>query len=462
MKFSALSRVLLFIALLPGLLPTQVVSAQNEMPVYTVQVGDTLGGLSQVFHTPSTRLIQVNQISAPDNLIPGTQLFIPSLEGSTGDVSLLRLAPGDSMLTLARQYGVKSVDFYRLNFLTQPESLPLNAEVILLNAAEKEQTRVPLTAGMTGLELAASYGVNPWTAAEANDLKGPWDLVQNDTLFLPIAPDSNASGLMPGVSDLTVSLLPLKQGKTILFSAKVKEGTTLSGSLIGFPLDFLQGPDGLSTAYGGIARLTPPGIYPLFLTSKDANGQTFTLTENLQVQEVTSYGVDYPFQVADELVDPAITVPEMDQVNRVVAPITPQKYWSGSFRSPSPTPDCITSTFGRLRSYNGSDYIYFHSGIDFCGNETTPVYAAADGVVVFTGLLTVRGNATIIDHGQGVYTGYWHQSQILVNVGDRVTVGQQIGVVGATGRVTGPHLHFEVFVGGAQVDPTEWLAGLYP
>lgn len=453
---------MILLALLPGFIPADVVSAQTEMPVYTVQAGDTLGGLSQVFHTPSTRLIQVNQIGNPDALIPGTQLFVPSLEGGTGEVRLLRLAPGDSMLALARQYGVKRADFYRQNFLTQPESLPLNAEVILVNLAEKEQTRVPLTAGMTELELAAVYGVNPWVAAEANDLKGPWDLVQNDTLFLPIAPGSNPSGLMPGVSDLTVSLLPLKQGKTVLFTAKVEEGTTLSGSLIGHPLDFLQGADGLSTAYAGIARLTSPGIYPLFLTSKDANGQTFTLTENLQVQEVTSYGLDYPFQVADELVDPAITVPEMDQVNQIVAPITSQKYWSASFYTPSPTPDCITSTFGRLRSYNGSDFIYFHSGIDFCGSETTPVYAAADGVVVFTGLLTVRGNATIIDHGQGIYTGYWHQSQFMVNVGDRVTAGQQIGVVGATGRVTGPHLHFEVFAGGAQVDPTEWLEGLYP
>jgi len=166
--------------------------------------------------------------------------------------------------------------------------------------------------------------------------------------------------------------------------------------------------------------------------------------------------------VADELVEPAVTVPEMDAVNQVVAPVTPEKYWQGAFKSPSPTPDCISSTFGRLRSYNGSDFIYFHSGTDFCGGEQTRIFAAADGVVVFTGALTVRGNATIIDHGRGVYTGYWHQSKILVNVGDHVTAGQTIGMVGATGRVTGPHLHFEVFAGGVQVDPAEWLAGKYP
>ena len=90
------------------------------------------------------------------------------------------------------------------------------------------------------------------------------------------------------------------------------------------------------------------------------------------------------------------------------------------------------------------------------------ILAPAAGTVVFAGPMTVRGNATMMDHGWGVYTGYLHQSEILVKVGDKVTPGQVIGLVGGTGRVTGPHLHWEVWVGGVQVDPLEWLETVFP
>jgi murein DD-endopeptidase MepM/ murein hydrolase activator NlpD len=104
----------------------------------------------------------------------------------------------------------------------------------------------------------------------------------------------------------------------------------------------------------------------------------------------------------------------------------------------------------------------FHTGLDFAGGEGLQIFAPAAGRVVFAAPLTVRGNATIIDHGLGVYSGFWHQSQMLVNVGDLVQAGQVIGLVGETGRVTGAHLHWEIWVNGVQVDPLNWLNQTYP
>jgi len=83
-------------------------------------------------------------------------------------------------------------------------------------------------------------------------------------------------------------------------------------------------------------------------------------------------------------------------------------------------------------------------------------------VVVFTGLTIVRGNMTIIDHGWGVYTCYFHQSVIKVAPGQTVTPGEVLGYQGSTGRVTGPHLHWEMWVGGIQVNPLQWLAEVFP
>jgi murein DD-endopeptidase MepM/ murein hydrolase activator NlpD len=91
-----------------------------------------------------------------------------------------------------------------------------------------------------------------------------------------------------------------------------------------------------------------------------------------------------------------------------------------------------------------------------------PIYAPADGKVVFADALTVRGNTTYIDHGWGVYTGYLHQSEMYVEVGDQVSRGQVIGQVGATGRVTGPHLHWEIWVGGVPVEPLDWTTEAIP
>ena len=83
-------------------------------------------------------------------------------------------------------------------------------------------------------------------------------------------------------------------------------------------------------------------------------------------------------------------------------------------------------------------------------------------MVVYTGKLTVRGNVTFIDHGWGVYSVYFHQSRIDVKVGDRVQPGQVIGLIGATGRVTGAHLHWELWVNGFQSDPLDWLVRAFP
>src|SRR5207249_2140523 len=82
------------------------------------------------------------------------------------------------------------------------------------------------------------------------------------------------------------------------------------------------------------------------------------------------------------------------------------------------------------------------------------------GSVIFTGPLAVRGNAVIIDHGNGVYSGYYHLSQIRVAAGQGVQGGEVIGVVGATGLATGPHLHWDMIVLGTHTDPLTWVGQL--
>jgi murein DD-endopeptidase MepM/ murein hydrolase activator NlpD len=104
----------------------------------------------------------------------------------------------------------------------------------------------------------------------------------------------------------------------------------------------------------------------------------------------------------------------------------------------------------------------FHSGQDFAGPMFTPIYSTAPGVVSFTGVRTGYGNTIEIDHGGGFKTRYAHLQAIAVEVGQRVAVGQRIGAMGSTGRSTGPHLHYEIWVNGKPQNPDRFLrAGEY-
>jgi murein DD-endopeptidase MepM/ murein hydrolase activator NlpD len=123
------------------------------------------------------------------------------------------------------------------------------------------------------------------------------------------------------------------------------------------------------------------------------------------------------------------------------------------------TTKTITSSFGYRRdpfTQNPS----FHSGIDFGASENDPVYAAADGNIITTGSDSAHGNNIVIQHPGGIRTWYMHLNKINVHVGDTVSKGQTIGLVGSTGRSTGPHLHYEVIKNGTSIDPTPYLQTL--
>ena len=127
-----------------------------------------------------------------------------------------------------------------------------------------------------------------------------------------------------------------------------------------------------------------------------------------------------------------------------------------------PVVGTVSSYFGTHRSYDGGPYTSYHSGTDLRAPTGTPVYASAGGRVILAEQLMIHGNMVVVDHGWGVVTGYAHLSTIDVQVGQEVAVGDLLGKVGNTGRSTGAHLHWEVWVGGISVDGLQWLQEFYP
>ncbi|MEA3228494.1 MAG: M23 family metallopeptidase [Campylobacterota bacterium] len=148
------------------------------------------------------------------------------------------------------------------------------------------------------------------------------------------------------------------------------------------------------------------------------------------------------------------TAKEYKEAMDIYGRATRKSYIETSFIMPMNSK--ITSDFGKARVYNGSLKGY-HSGTDFRAKVGTPIIAVNDGVVVLAKDRFYAGNSIIIDHGHGIYSCYYHLSKFSVKEGERVTQKQIIGLSGATGRITGPHLHFSIRVGGLQVDPLQFI-----
>jgi murein DD-endopeptidase MepM/ murein hydrolase activator NlpD len=461
-----LKRVFLVLFLIIANLTARPAQAQASGPVYIVQPGDTLSFIASRFNVTVNDLVAANPTLDPNLLAQGQQIVIPGLEGVTGVLETEIISFGDSLRSLTRRTQVEDAQLKKLNRLVSPTELYVGISLIVPTQAEQEplSTRMTPSAGESLLELAIRQGSDPWTLASVNKLDSTWTALPGDVLYSPLpGGQGSATGLPSAFVRASVEPLPLKQGSTEVVRVLTKEGVTLSGMLVDKPLRFFPS-NGDQVALQGVHALQDPGVYPFLIeaTLPDGSKQSY---EQMVLVTSGDYGSEELY-VPPETIDPAVTEPENQTVNSIISPATPTAYWNGVFASPAVFPDEFTSLFGRHRIYRGTGTSLviegFHTGLDFAGGEGLQIFAPAPGKVVFAAPLTVRGNATIIDHGWGVYSGFWHQSQIVVNVGDIVETGQVIGFVGGTGRVTGAHLHWEVWVNGVQVNPLDWLRQAYP
>lgn len=465
--FKRIISIFTFLLLITIQSPKIVTAQTNDGPIYIVQSGDTLSSIAMRFNVSLEDLMDANNISNPNLLSAGQELVVPGLEGVSGILQTETIQFGDSYRSLIRRTQVREEMLRKLNRLVSPNELYVGTSLIVPQQPDEPQSTSRLTpaTGETLLELAIRQGSDPWTLVHRNRLHGTWDALPGDVLFLQGDGQEKLSSGLPAVFESAViSPLPLKQGSTEVMRVRVPDGVIISGQLVGRPLRFFTDEDDSQVALQGVHALLAPGPYPLLLeaTLPDGSVQSFE-----QMVLVTSG--NYPHEtivVPPETIDQATSDVEFEQLLEQVSKITPQRLWSGIFQNPSVFPDCFTSQYGSRRTYIGQgtslEYEGFHSGLDFCGGEGLQITAPADGKVVFAQQTIIRGNATLIDHGWGIFSGYWHQSEIQVQEGQTVKQGQVIGLVGGTGRVTGAHLHWEIWVSGVQVNPMDWLNNEYP
>lgn len=207
----------------------------------------------------------------------------------------------------------------------------------------------------------------------------------------------------------------------------------------------------------GSTEQVVPGTYPVEMQYEIVS---MPLPRTLQ-GSVTVIAANYPVEQLSftpevaALLEPSRAEQETAIMQAAYGGFSPVRLWSGVFTRPSAA--AVSDGFGTRRSYQGGPPTGSHAGVDFSAFTGDPVLAAADGRVVLAQMMPVRGNMVILDHGAGIHTGYCHLSAFAVEVGQDVRAGERIAATGATGLVTGPHLHWEVVAGGMHVDGLRWL-----
>lgn len=233
----------------------------------------------------------------------------------------------------------------------------------------------------------------------------------------------------------------------------VSEATTLEGSLGPRTLVFFPYAGG-QAAVVGVDVDTKAGAQPWRLAVLDPGREPRALRGTLTIHKR-----DFPIQrltlpPAMVDLDPETerrAVAEGERLSTLYRMVTPERLWRGAFVRPVAGSGAPTG-FGARRVINGKPRAP-HGGADYAAPRGTPVVAANSGRVALVADYFFPGRLVILDHGLGIYTLYFHLDTVAVAAGDSVDRGQIVGTVGATGRATGPHLHFGALVSGARVDP---------
>ncbi len=250
----------------------------------------------------------------------------------------------------------------------------------------------------------------------------------------------------------------LESGSVCLFTVDIAAATSVRGKWMGHDVFFAK-MKGNSLWYGaaGVDVEAKPDKYPLQIEAVLLSGKTVTA-----VHDITVLPAPYKtekLKVPDRFVEPDAEAKKIIEADKAVKKVvfdrkTPAPEWSGDFEAPVNSE--VSETFGTRRTLNGK-LATIHRGVDYRAKAGTPVLAANSGEVVLARPLYYEGNCVIIDHGQGFMTIYMHLSKFQVAEGDKVRKGEEVALSGATGRVTGPHLHMAVRWEGAYVDPLKLL-----
>ena len=440
-------------------------SPDSDIPrVHVVQSGETLTTIAELYGTTVEVLQQLNNISDPELLFAGQELIVPG-GGGTAVSAVYTIQVGDSLQGLAADFNTTTQAIAEANQLVNPAYLVAGQSLTIFSRTGSAEAQ-PLTGrphvvgtGDTLLMIAARYNQSPAAIIAANDLSIPTYLKPGQRLRIP---GDGRYQYLPGQwAAIRVHPASVVQGQTLAVYVEHLELGQPSGEFLGQSLRFIPSGDNGFVALVGIDAFTAPGDQPLFLGGI-GNQPWQTFRQNIRINSGNYEPQFIPVpEEQSHLLAPEVRSEEDAFLATIFSQYSEAQLWEGLFQLPISN-SVVTAGYGGPRSYNGGPIEIYHTGIDFSGAVGTPIYAPANGRVVFSDTIALRGTVLIIDHGLGVMSGFYHLSKIHVPVGELVGAGQLIAEGGSTGLSTGPHLHWDVRVMNVTVNPLQWTTEPFP
>jgi murein DD-endopeptidase MepM/ murein hydrolase activator NlpD len=461
--------------------------------IHVVQRGENLYRIAVRYGLTFDELARLNGLADPSNIQIGQRLLVPVTPGGTLP-ELHIVQPGETLRAIADLYQLSVTDLAQWNEITDVNSIYAGQQLRITPSEEVEpiptatpqaiaavsetsdETAVTDAAeesadvdrfssvihvvqrGETLYRIASQYGVTVNAIMRANPIDNPETIFAGQQLVIPgVEAPQLATSLPAPLTRLEVTPLVLVEGQTGRFRIGTNAQANITATFLDRRLNIgAEIENVLGAALVGVPVGTEPGIYPLTMQIGQPDETVTEFVVNVQVVS-GQYGRERIrlMEGRDELLEVSSEEAEFALLQRVMDVYNPERYFTGPMGLPAAA--AMTSPFGNSRSYNGDEFTRVHTGADFAGIPGTPILAPAAGRVVLADELNIRGVATVIDHGWGVYTGYWHQSERYVSLGEWVEARQVIGGIGSSGRVTGPHLHWELWVNGVPVDPMQWV-----
>jgi murein DD-endopeptidase MepM/ murein hydrolase activator NlpD len=360
--------------------------------------------------------------------------------------------PGDTWAALAARYRSAANELQAINRQFNRMRQPAIGSVIQVPSAQEPvagRLERPVAGGL--LAIGAASRTSPWQLAIRNGLHSPFRPLLHTPLLLPSGNELPRE-LPSGFNSLELSHLVAWPGVALGVRANIAPGLPTKIFLGEHVVasfskgEHLVGLVGTGAFFGsGEPELT------ILSDAKPIWSQPWRFQDgSWTFEQITLTG-----EAAN--IDQASIAEERARLFQIWSIDSPEPLWNRPFTRPLAEFLSYSSDYGARRSYNGGPYRSYHEGVDFSAYGGTSVLASARGTVVLAEFLFVRGGAIILDHGLGVYTGYYHLSEVNVEVGQVVEPGQLVGAVGSTGLSTGNHLHWDLLVGGIWVDANSWM-----
>ena len=494
--------ILALLVMLPAPLSAQE-SNDGAFAVHVVQRGENLFRIALKYNRFAEDIAKANGIADSESIAVGQQLIIPLAAGMPQQRITHVVAQGETLATIASFYGRRMADLITLNRLASADLIYVGQELTIVagdaeaasERSDDSQTSAPtdnqvspvstvvpspgirhsfsrngdpstvfvhtVQSGETLSEIGLRYHQTIDALARANNMADPSILSVGQRLTVPgvLLPQLTLE-LPESVVAFTIDPLVFAAGRSGRVELLTSKPATITGAFLGRELRVVKRDAGMRhNILIGVPMFTTMGLYALTLELTDEFGQSQPIAANVQI-----IGGGYGRQtitIADsELLAPAVEAEEFSLLEQATGGFNLERRWTDGLSLPAAAQ--INAVFGTVRSYNGSPFNRYHGGVDFAGAPGTSILAAADGTVVMVDRLLIRGNTTVIDHGWGLFTLYAHQDETLIAIGADVTTGQVIGTVGSTGRSTGPHLHWEAWLNGVNVDPMQWVREAFP